>query len=111
MRTAVHSEVRMLRTQVLLILAGCLVAIGLLWALVVAGVTIFWFGDTTLGLIAGTAIVINLVAAAAAGASIPLILRRLQIDPALAGCVILTTVTDVVGFVTFLGLGTLFLMP
>jgi magnesium transporter len=84
---------------------------GLLWALVVAGVAIFWFGDTTLGLIAGTAIVINLVAAAAAGASIPLILRRLQIDPALAGSVILTTVTDVVGFVTFLGLGTLFLLP
>jgi len=84
---------------------------GLLWALVVAGVAVFWFGDTTLGLIAGAAIVINLVAAAAAGACIPLILRRLKIDPALAGSVILTTVTDVVGFVTFLGLGTLFLLP
>lgn len=84
---------------------------GFLWALVVAGVAFYWFGDSTLGLIAGAAIVINLVAAAAAGASIPLILRRLKIDPALAGSVILTTVTDVVGFVTFLGLGTLFLMP
>lgn len=84
---------------------------GFLWALVVAGVAFFWFGDSTLGLVAGAAIVINLVAAAAAGASIPLILRRLKIDPALAGSVILTTVTDVVGFVTFLGLGTLFLMP
>lgn len=84
---------------------------GFLWALVVAGVAFFWFGDSTLGLVAGAAIVINLMAAAAAGASIPLILRRLKIDPALAGSVVLTTVTDVVGFVTFLGLGTLFLLP
>ena len=84
---------------------------GVLWALVVAGIVMYWFGNPTLGLIAGAAIIINLVAAAAAGASIPLILRRMRIDPALAGSVVLTTVTDVVGFVTFLGLGTLFLMP
>jgi len=84
---------------------------GVLWALVVAAVVMYWFGDSTLGLVAGAAILINLAAAAAAGASIPLILRRMRIDPALAGSVVLTTVTDVVGFVTFLGLGTLFLLP
>ena len=84
---------------------------GVIWAVVVAGVTYFWFSNLTLGLIAGAAILINLVVAAAAGACIPLILRRMQIDPALAGSVVLTTVTDVVGFVTFLGLGSLFLLP
>ena len=84
---------------------------GVLWALVVAGVVMYWFSNVTLGLVTGAAIIINLVAAAAAGACIPLILRRMQIDPALAGSVVLTTVTDVVGFVTFLGLGTVFLLP
>jgi magnesium transporter len=57
----------------------------------------------------GAAVAINLIIAAVAGCAVPLILRRLKIDPALAGGVILTTVTDVVGFVTFLGLGALFL--
>jgi magnesium transporter len=61
------------------------------------------------GLIISAAITLNLVVAAVAGITIPLILRRLRIDPALAGSVVLTTVTDVVGFVTFLGLGALFL--
>ena len=67
-------------------------------------------GDPALGVIVGCALVINQVVAALAGASIPLLLRRLLIDPALAGVVVLTTVTDVVGFMTFLGLGALFLI-
>ncbi len=54
--------------------------------------------------------IISLIAAALAGFSIPLILRKLNIDPALAGTVVLTTITDIVGFGTFLGLGTLFLL-
>ena len=83
---------------------------GVLWAVVVAVIVTWWFADSTLGLVAGAAIIINLVVAAAAGACIPLILRRMDVDPALAGGVVLTTVTDVVGFVTFLGLGTIFLM-
>jgi magnesium transporter len=82
-----------------------------LWAAVVTGVVMYWFSNVTPGLVTGAAIIINLVAAAAAGACIPLILRRVNIDPALAGSVVLTTVTDVVGFVTFLGLGTVFLLP
>ena len=69
-----------------------------------------WFGDTLLGAIIASAILINLVAAALAGATIPLILKRLGIDPALAGGVVLTTVTDVVGFLSFLGLATVVLL-
>jgi len=83
---------------------------GLLWALVLALVSGWWFDNRTLGLVAGAAIVINLIAAALAGASIPLLLKRIHVDPALAGGVVLTTVTDVVGFTTFLGLGTVFLL-
>lgn len=83
---------------------------GALWALVVAGVAMFWFDNLVLGLVAGAAILINLIAAAFAGASLPLLLKRLRVDPALAGGVVLTTVTDVVGFAAFLGLGTWFLL-
>jgi len=82
---------------------------GLLWALVVAGVAWLWFGDGGISLVIAAAIVINLVAAAAAGIAVPLLLQRLRIDPALSGAVILTTVTDVVGFMSFLGLATQFL--
>lgn len=80
---------------------------GLLWALVVAGVAILWYQNLVIGAIIATALVINLIMAAAAGIFIPLILQRLRIDPALAGGVIVTTVTDVVGFMSFLGLATL----
>jgi magnesium transporter len=81
----------------------------LLWALVVALVATYWFGQPALGVIVGVALVINLVIAAIAGTVLPLIMRRMMIDPALAGGVVLTTVTDVVGFMTFLGLGAIFL--
>lgn len=83
---------------------------GLVWACVVAGVVIVWFENTSLGAIIGLAMVINLVVAAFAGALIPLGLKHYGIDPAIAGGVILTTITDVVGFLTFLGLATLFLV-
>ena len=77
---------------------------GTIWALVVAGVVVVWFDDYLLGGIIAAAMVINLVVAALAGASIPLVLKRMGIDPALAGGVVLTTVTDVIGFLAFLGL-------
>ena len=67
-----------------------------------------WFDDWNIGLIIAAAMVINLVTAALAGAVLPLLMTRANIDPALAGGVVLTTVTDVVGFVSFLGLATLF---
>jgi len=82
---------------------------GVLWAIVVAVIAVLWFKDTEIGIIIAAAIIINLVAAALAGVTIPLIMRRLGADPALGGSVILTTVTDVVGFLAFLGLATLFL--
>ena len=81
---------------------------GVLWALVVAVAAALWFGDPTLGLIIAAALVINLIMAGLSGALLPMILQRIKIDPALAGGVILTTVTDVVGFMSFLGLATVF---
>lgn len=81
---------------------------GILWAIVVAVVAVLWFGDTTIGIVIALAIVINLVAGAMAGSLLPLTLKQLGIDPALAGGVLLTTITDVIGFFAFLGLATLF---
>ena len=83
---------------------------GLIWATAVAIVTILWFNSLTLGLLMGAAIIINLVAAALAGVTIPLILKKFGTDPALSAGVLLTTVTDVVGFVAFLGFATLFIV-
>jgi magnesium transporter len=83
---------------------------GMLWSCIVAGIVIAWFDNPYLGLIIGVSMIINLVIAAFAGAMIPLVLKHYGIDPAIAGGVILTTVTDVVGFMTFLGLATIFLI-
>lgn len=83
---------------------------GLVWALVIAAIAIAWFGDLKLGGVIGLAILTNLVCAGLAGALIPLLLKKWGIDPALAGTVVLTTVTDVVGFLSFLGLATLLLL-
>ncbi len=81
---------------------------GFIWATVVASIAIWWFSDPTIGLIIAIAMVINLIVAAVCGTSLPVILKAINIDPALAGGVILTTITDVVGFCAFLGLATLF---
>ncbi len=81
----------------------------LIWSLVVAVIAMAWFQSTDIGLIIGAALIINLIFAALAGFSIPLVLKRVGVDPALAGTVLLTTVTDVVGFVAFLGLGSWYL--
>lgn len=83
---------------------------GVFWALVVAVVAVLWFKDTHLGLIFGAALILNLLTGALAGTLVPMVLQRLGIDPALAGGVVLTTATDVVGFFSFLGLATLFLL-
>lgn len=79
-----------------------------LWASIVALSAALWFNDWNIGIIIAAAMVINLLVAAFSGAVVPLFLHRLGIDPALAGGVVLTTVTDVVGFVAFLGLATWF---
>ncbi len=79
---------------------------GVAWSLVVAAVAIAWFQNLRIGGVIAAAMVINLLCAALAGVGIPLLMRRFGIDPALAGPVVLTTVTDVVGFMAFLGLAT-----
>ena len=82
---------------------------GIMWAVIVAALVWLWFGDMQIGLILGAALVFNLVAAAFAGAMLPIVMKRFGVDPALAGGVALTTVTDTIGLVGFLGLATLFL--
>jgi len=81
---------------------------GMLWALVCAAAAVLWFGDYLIGLCIAAAMLINLLAAAAAGVLLPMLMRSFRIDPALAGSVVLTTITDAVGFLSFLGLATLF---
>ena len=81
---------------------------GFLWATVVAIAAALWFDDWLLGGVIASAMIINLITAGVSGAVLPLLLHRMGIDPALAGGVVLTTVTDVVGFLSFLGLATVF---
>jgi len=80
---------------------------GIIWSIVIALVTYYWFTDVVLSVVIGLAIIVNLVVAAFSGAFLPLLLTKVKIDPALAGGVILTTITDVIGFVAFLGLAAL----
>ena len=80
---------------------------GLLWATLVAVAAAFLFDDITLGWVIATAMIVTILVAAVAGSLLPGILRKLSIDPAIAGGVVLTTITDVVGFFVFLGLGSL----
>jgi len=82
---------------------------GILWAIMTSLAAWLWFQDSSLGLIFGTAMLINLIAAALAGAMIPLFLNKMKIDPALASGLMLTTVTDSLGFFVFLGLATIIL--
>ena len=83
---------------------------GILYALLVGGIVSVWFQDGRMAIIIGLAMAINLIAAALTGTILPVVLRSLKVDPALAGSVILTTITDIVGFVSFLGLAAVFLI-
>ncbi len=83
---------------------------GCLWAVTVAVATIFWHHNYLVALALALAMAINLVFAALSGVAIPVLVRKIGVDPAVASGVILTTVTDVVGFFAFLGLATLFLL-
>jgi magnesium transporter len=81
---------------------------GLLWALVISVVAFLWYGDVKISYIIAAAMMINLITAAVAGAYLPIFLKKINIDPALAGSVALTTVTDSIGFFAFLGLAQTF---
>jgi magnesium transporter len=83
---------------------------GMVFSVVIAGIAILWYGDIPLGLVLAAAILLNLFAGALAGALVPVVLKRMSIDPALAGGVVLTTVTDVVGILAFIGLATFLLL-
>lgn len=95
----------LLRKEVLVALMN-----GVLWAVVVATIAQLWFDSWKLSFVVGLALVINQCVAAVAGILVPVILKRLNLDPALAGSVVLTTITDVLGFFSLLGLGSLILV-
>tara|TARA_B100000927_G_scaffold11757_1_gene9296 strand:- start:10 stop:1347 length:1338 start_codon:yes stop_codon:yes gene_type:complete len=83
---------------------------GIILSLIISLVTYVWFNQLILSALIATAMIINLLSSVVAGVFVPIILRRLNQDPAIAGSVIVTTVTDVVGFISFLGLATIFLL-
>jgi magnesium transporter len=83
---------------------------GLLFAAIMGLFAWWWFGSDGLGLVIAAALIINLLAAALAGILVPLALDHMDIDPAIASGVFVTTVTDVVGFFAFLGLAAIWLM-
>jgi magnesium transporter len=83
---------------------------GFVLSILVGLVTFFWFNEILLSVLISLALVINLISSVIAGVFVPLILRSLNQDPAIAGSVVVTTVTDVIGFLSFLGLATIFLI-
>lgn len=83
---------------------------GALWAFIIGALAFIWFDNAQLGIIIGLAILFNLIVASIAGATIPIILQKYGADPALGGGVVLTTITDVVGFFAFLGLAAIFML-
>ncbi|WP_025653091.1 MULTISPECIES: magnesium transporter [unclassified Psychrobacter] len=83
---------------------------GIIWAIIMAFIAQLWFHDIKISSVIGFAIAINMTAANVSGISIPLALKRMNIDPALSASVILTTVTDIVGFMSFLGLASVLIL-
>ncbi|MAU70191.1 MAG: magnesium transporter [Gammaproteobacteria bacterium] len=83
---------------------------GIVLSILVGVITFIWFQDVTISLLISSALVINLISAVIAGILVPLILRKFKQDPAIGGSVVVTTVTDVVGFFSFLGLATIYLI-
>ncbi len=83
---------------------------GIVLSILVGFVTFFWFKDITIAILISCALIINLISSVIAGILVPLILRKFNQDPAIGGSVVVTTVTDVVGFLSFLGLATIYLI-
>ena len=96
---------RVIRREVLVGLAN-----GLVFAVVMGIVGFVWFGSPVIGAILAAAMIVNLLVAGLAGIGVPVLLERFGVDPALASGTFVTTVTDVVGFLTFLGLATMYLV-
>ena len=83
---------------------------GIIFAFIIGILSSYWFSDYLLGIVIALAMILNLLIAGMAGILIPLTLNKFNIDPALASGVILTTITDVFGFLSFLGLASLLLI-
>jgi len=83
---------------------------GFIFAILVGFLSTYWFGDHLLGMVIALAMILNLLIAGMAGTLIPITLNKFNIDPALASGVILTTITDVFGFLSFLGLASIFII-
>ena len=83
---------------------------GILLSILVGGITYLWFKEIIISILISAAMIINLISSAIAGIFIPIILRKFNQDPAIAGSVVVTTITDVIGFFSFLGLATIFLI-
>ena len=83
---------------------------GIVLSILVGFSTYFWFKDIIISILISSALVINLVSSVIAGIAVPLVLRKFRQDPAIGGSVVVTTVTDVVGFLSFLGLATIYLI-
>jgi len=83
---------------------------GVVFAVLTGFLVAWWFYDTSLGIVIAAAVVINMLVAGLGGALVPIGFRRMGVDPAIAASVFVTTITDVVGFLAFLGLAAVFLL-
>ena len=104
-QVSVHNSMAILRKELAVGILN-----GVLFSIIIGAIAYLWYGNAGLGLVMAFAVIINLVAGALAGAMIPVILKRMSIDPALAGGVVLTTVTDVIGILAFIGLASYLLI-
>jgi len=102
---AKHDAYRTIKKEVILSLAN-----GLVFAIIMGIIAFLWFDKGLLGVVIGLSMIVNLFMAGFIGSMVPLLLKRMDIDPAIGSTVILTTVTDVVGFFSFLGLATVILL-
>ena len=102
---AKHDAYRTIKKEVLLSLVN-----GLFFAIIMGIIASLWFDKGMLGIVIALSMIINLLSAGFFGSMVPLLLKKLDVDPAIGSTVILTTVTDVVGFFSFLGLATLILL-
>ena len=102
---AKHDAFRTIKKEVILSLAN-----GFLFAIIMGIIASMWFDKGMLGIVIALSMLINLLSAGFFGAMVPLLLKKMEVDPAIGSTVVLTTVTDVVGFFSFLGLATLILL-
>ncbi len=102
---AKHDAYRTIKKEVILSLVN-----GFIFAIIMGTIASLWFDKGMLGIVIGLSMIINLLSAGFFGSMVPLLLKKMEVDPAIGSTVILTTVTDIVGFFSFLGLATIILL-